>query len=411
MSAETSSHRYRMPVLVLIVFMPFAGGFFLSYLFRSVNAVIAPQLATDLSLGPADLGFLTSVYFMTFAACQLPLGVALDRFGPRRVQATLLMIAAAGAYIFAVGPDLQAVAIGRAVIGIGVCGGLMASFKAITLWFPARFWPMVNGCFVTMGGLGAMSATVPMEIILGVLTWREVFALLSGMTVIAGGLIFITVPERTDRPAPAPVSAQIKGYVHIFSDRWFWSIVPFSILAMSANFAIQGLWAGPWLRDVAGLEREAVAEGLFVLSVAMVVGSSVNGFLAVWLERLGVPLSTVILGLLGCFLVAQLLIVLQVAPNSMLPWIGFGFFSNGTVLCFALLNRFFPLAYSGRVSTAINVLSFSMAFVWQYGIGEIIDLWPSTVNGYSPESYVYSFGAVMVAQLIALIWFWASWRS
>ena len=97
MPAETTSHRYRVPVLVLIVFMPFAGGFFLSYLFRSVNAIIAPQLAADLGLDPADLGFLTSVYFMTFAACQLPLGVALDRFGPRRVQASLLMLAALGA--------------------------------------------------------------------------------------------------------------------------------------------------------------------------------------------------------------------------------------------------------------------------------------------------------------------------
>lgn len=411
MPAETTAHRYRVPVLVLIVFMPFAGGFFLSYLFRSVNAIIAPQLAADLGLDPADLGFLTSVYFMTFAACQLPLGVALDRFGPRRVQASLLMLAALGAFIFAIGADFQAVAIGRALIGIGVCGGLMASFKAITLWFPARAWPVVNGCFLTMGGLGAMTATMPMEIILGYFGWREVFALLAGMTVIAGGLIFISVPERTDRPPAAPLSEQIKGYLFIFRDRRFWSIVPFSILAMSANFSIQGLWAGPWLRDVAGLDRDGVAQGLFVLSAAMVVGSTLNGILAVWLARWGVPLLTVMVGLLGCFLTAQSLIVFQVAPDSLLPWIGFGFFANGTVLCFALLNRIFPLAYSGRVSTAINVLGFGMAFLWQFGIGSIIDLWPSTVDGYAAESYIYAFGAVMAAQLLALVWFWISWRD
>ncbi|MEC8388155.1 MAG: MFS transporter [Pseudomonadota bacterium] len=409
MPASSSTPRFSVPILVLIVFMPFAGGFFLSYVYRSVNAVIAPQLAVDLGLSPADLGFLTSVYFMTFAASQLPLGVLLDRFGPRRVQAYLLFCAAAGAFIFAVGSDFTAVAIGRAIIGFGVCGGLMASFKAITLWFPPRSWPLVNGCFLTMGGLGAMAATVPLELVLNVIGWREVFALMAGLTVIAGGMILISVPERDDAPAPVPVGDQIKGYATIFTDRRFWSIVPCTVAAMATNFAVQGLWAGPWLRDVAGLDRQGVAEYLFVLTVAMMVGSTVNGMVAVWLERRGIPLIATIITLLLCYLTAQACLVLQIAPLSLLPWIGFGFFSNGTVLSYPLLNRLFPLAFSGRVSTAINVLGFGMAFILQYGIGAIIDLWPSTVDGYAAPGYLYALGAVWLVQVAGLLWFLVTW--
>ena len=123
-------------IRLLRVFIPFAFGYFLSYVYRTVNAVIAPDLVADAGLAPAALGLLTSAYFLAFAAFQIPLGVLLDRFGSRRVEAVLLVIAAAGAIVFALAEGVTGLIVGRALIGLGVSACLMAAFKAFSTWLP-----------------------------------------------------------------------------------------------------------------------------------------------------------------------------------------------------------------------------------------------------------------------------------
>lgn len=124
-------------MLWLKLFLPFAGAYFLSYLYRTANAVIGPILTAELALGAGSLGLLTSAYFLSFAAAQLPLGMLLDRFGARRVESGLLLIAATGAATFAIGKSVGDLAFSRALIGLGVSACLMAAFKAFSLWFPA----------------------------------------------------------------------------------------------------------------------------------------------------------------------------------------------------------------------------------------------------------------------------------
>src|SRR5574340_428088 len=114
----------------VVVFLPFAAGYYLSFFFRNVNAVISKDLAREFALTPADLGFLTSMYLLAFAAFQLPLGVLLDRYGPRRTVAALMCVAAGGALIFALARDFTMLSIGRALIGLGVSAGLMGALKA-----------------------------------------------------------------------------------------------------------------------------------------------------------------------------------------------------------------------------------------------------------------------------------------
>ena len=156
----------------LQVFLPFALGYFLSYLYRVINAVLAPDLAVDMGLDPSGLGLLTAVYFITFAAFQLPLGVLLDRFGPRKIEAALLIVAAAGAFVFANAGTLTGLVIGRGLIGFGVSACLMAAFKAFVIWFPKQQLPRINGFQMAAGGLGALAATSPVEWALTVTDWR-----------------------------------------------------------------------------------------------------------------------------------------------------------------------------------------------------------------------------------------------
>src|SRR5262249_28875057 len=118
--------------LIVRVFLPFVAGFFLTNLFRAINALISTELTADLALAAGDLGLLTSVYFLTMAAAQVPIGLCLDRYGPRRVETALLLVAAGGAALFGLSQGFAAVVFGRALIGLGVASGLMAGIKAVT---------------------------------------------------------------------------------------------------------------------------------------------------------------------------------------------------------------------------------------------------------------------------------------
>ena len=151
--------------LFLRVFLPFAFAYFLSYIFRGVNAVIFPYLERDIGITAGDLGLLTSAFFLFFAGCQPVLGVALDRYGPRRVQAVLLVMAAAGSALFGLSLSLGELVVARALIGLGFAGGLMAAIKAITLWYPPRRWGVITGLHMMAGGLGSMAATLPVAMV------------------------------------------------------------------------------------------------------------------------------------------------------------------------------------------------------------------------------------------------------
>ena len=144
--------------LILRVFMPFVAGYYIAYLFRTINAVMAAPLTAELGLGADDLGLLTSVYFLTFAAAQIPIGILLDRFGPRRIQSALLMVAAVGSGLFAVSDNFWMLLAGRALIGLGVASALTAGLKALVLWFPGERVPLLNGLMVMLGALGAVTA-------------------------------------------------------------------------------------------------------------------------------------------------------------------------------------------------------------------------------------------------------------
>ena len=400
-------HYRSMITLFAVVCLPFGAGYFLSYLYRSINAVIGPPLALEFGLGAGDLGLLTSVYFLGFGLFQLPLGILLDRYGPRRVQFALLLVATAGAILFSAAQSFALLAAGRSLIGVGFAGGLMASFKAITLWFPRRRWPLVNGLIMGFGGLGTMAATTPIEMALEWTSWREVFHILAAVTAVASFLILFAVPahESEREGSLNSMKETFAGLGLIFRDRLFWRFVPVSITAMGAGLAIQGLWAGPWLHDVAGLSSEEVARHLLVLNLALTMGMLATGFFADGFSRVGVgPIGMV--GLAALALVVPLaLLILEVHPRGYWVWALFGFLSNLTIVVYPAISAHFTLRYAGRAMTGLNLLLFLGAFLLQYLIGAIIDLWPPAPGGgYHPEGYQTAFGLVALLLLLAIGW-------
>ena len=394
------------PLLFLRVFLPFALGYFISYFFRNVNAIIEADLVGDLGFSAASLGLLTSVYFISFASFQLPLGLLLDRFGPRRTESVLLIFAALGALIFSMAESLSGLILGRLLIGFGVSACLMASFKAYVLWFPPDRLPLMNGLQMVAGGLGAMSATVPLRTALEFTDWRGVFLILSGLTLFSALVLWLVYPEKEGSAGPVPMKKQLEGLKTVLTSRPFLAIAPLVMFSQSAQMAIQGLWAKPWLRDVAGLDEAECANHLMWMMAAMMAGFFLLGLLS---ERLyhARKISPVTVGVsaMAVFIVLQLLMALGWTAQPMLLMTAFSFFATAGILPYAGLSQIFPKALSGRVSTSLNLTVFLGAFAVQWGLGEIINLWPSEGKGYAPESYGAAFGSLAVLQLFGLLWF------
>lgn len=393
------------------ILLPFAAGYFLSYLYRTVNAVIAGDLAGDPSLGEngldaGALGLLTSAYFLTFASAQLPLGILLDRFGPRRVEAALLVVAALGAAVFAVADGIVGLIAGRALIGLGVSACLMAAFKAFRQWFAAERLPLMQGFIMAAGGLGVMTSTIPVEAALEVTDWRGVFLGLAGVTVVVCTAIFFVVPEHHSEEKPETLRDQVRGTVGLFTSRMFWRIAPAAMVAQAIYMSLQGLWAGPWMQDVAGIAEPGSI--LFLMAIAMVAGHLVTGTLAERLARVGIP--AVVPYVVGNVLFLAVCIVLS-AGVTVAPWLLwplFGFTGTTGILAYAILAQYFPPHMAGRVNTAVNLMVFVFAFGLQWGIGAIIDLWGrDAAGGYPPEAYSVAFGAPTA--LLAIVVGWLVW--
>jgi len=388
----------------LVVFGPFAAGYFLSFFFRNVNAVISKDLAGEFALSSADLGFLTSMYLLAFAAFQLPLGVLLDRFGPRRVVAALLCVAAAGALIFGLARDFTTLSLGRALIGLGVSGGLMGAIKAFTLWFPLNRLSLLNGLYLAAGGVGGLSATAPAQALLGPLGWRALFFTLAALSVGAALLVFVVVPEKELPGKGSTLRDQIAGFGRIFSSLAFWRIALPLVICHAGYLTLQGLWLGPWLYDVAGLPRAAVANYLLVTAVAYTFGSVFFGTSSETLARAGISSLTVLkLGLLvslGMF--ALLACGVRTGLGAVLAV--YGFCTISALLAYSLMTPLFPPAMTGRVNTASNVLMFGCSFAFQWGVGAVLRLYPSADGRYAPEGYAMALGILAALQVAALAW-------
>lgn len=394
--------------LVLCVFLPFAGGYYLSYLYRSINAVIAADLVADTGIGAADLGFLTSVYFLTFAVLQLPLGLALDRFGPRRVAALLLLLAALGALLFAYADGLPGLVLGRALIGAGVSSCLMSSFKAFALWFPPQRLPTVNGMLLAFGGLGAISATAPVELLLTITDWRILFLGLAVATIVAAALIFVIVPDHAEGGAQQSLLEQLAGLRRVFSDAVFWRVAPLAALSAGGSQAVLGLWAGPWLRDVMGFDRSQVATHLLIAACALSVGFLLMGMLVERLARLGLRPVQLIGVAMGGFMLVMVVLASGILPGGVvwLLLILFGFMAPAGTVNYALLSQHFGSQLAGRANTALNLLVFVTSFLTQWSLGVVIGYWedPSTQQ-YAPEGYRFALGGLAMLQALALYWF------
>jgi sugar phosphate permease len=362
------------------VFACFAAAYLLSYGLRAINAVIAPALQAELGLSNADLGLLSSAYFLSFASLQLPLGAWLDKYGARRTEATLLLFAALGAALFASSTTLAGLWIARALIGVGVSSCLMAAFKAYRQWFAVDQQSQLASWMLVAGTGGAMMATVPVSLALPHIGWRGVFWLVAALLLLVAAAIFFFLRdvERQFSTAQASSAATAGvddgGYRTIFRSPYFWHMGLLGMVNHGIFAALQTLWAGPWMTTVLGKTAQQTSAILFALNLILMLSYLVLGWSAPRMAARGMRAHRVIGISLGGTLLAQGAMLLTTADGAWLWWLALALCIPVTTLVQSHLALAFPAWLAGRANSAYNLMLFVGAFAAQWGIGVLIDI-------------------------------------
>jgi predicted MFS family arabinose efflux permease len=382
--------------------LPFAFGHYLSLLLRNVNALLAPSLVNSLSLSPGQLGLLTSAFFFTYALVQLPVGLALDRYGPRKVQLLLLLLAAVGALLFASGHTFGELVIARAVIGLGLAGCFMSAVKALSACVAPSRLPSINGYLLAVGGLGSASATLPVRLALQYTDWRGLFVLLAVLTALTALVIWLLVPQAP--PAPSTKPASFSSLRNVYLDPEFRKTTSLILIPHTVFFGIQGLWLGRWMSDVAHFSDAAVAYLLYLSMAGVIFGAIAVGLITERAGRLGIkPLDLAAVGIC-LFLLIQGAFILNHKPSMQLLGVLFTLVGTITGIEYTIIAQSVPRELTGRASTCLNLLIFVGAFVVQAGFGQVIGLWhPDAAGHYPAVAYQVGFGLLILLQLPGLV--------
>ncbi len=391
----------------LRVSLPLCGISFLNQAVRTVTAVIGPEIAVEFGLSASDLGLLAAVMFAAYAAAQIPVGVALDRYGAGVVQTVLGVTIAVGSVIFATAQGLAGLTLGRIVTGVGIAAALMALMTANAQWYPRDRVAGVNGACVCLGALGALAATWPVSLALRHTDWRGVTWGVVGLALVVAAWVRASVPARPPgtEPRRTTLRAELATVLAIYRSAKFWRFVPAVAMLSALNFTWQGLWAGPWLRDVAGLGVEARAGVLFAYAAGLASGSLLVGWAASRLTRAGLDAMVVVTGAMFGLMAVQALLMLRPVCGLSVLWAAFAFLAAAGSVGYTVIAQTFPLAVTGRVSTAINAYMLASVFLLQTAIGRVLDFWPRTeAGGWAPQGYTAALGLSLVVQAAATAW-------
>lgn len=347
------------------------------------------------------------MYFLGFGLVQIPFGLLLDRYGPARVDALLLVLAACGAALFATASSYPALIAGRALIGVGVSVCLMASFQAFVLWYPLERIASMNARAFAIGILGAITVTVPLEAALEAMHWRTIAWLLAAATLAASAALWFVVPARRRAAPHDSLGTALAGVRALLADALFRRTAVMISTSQFAAVSVSTLWIATWLRDVAGYSRAEVAQGLLAVALGLMAGYLVLGRMADARAREGRPAVPLVAGGIALSSACLLLLALGVTRGALALWVAFIFASSAAVLAYSILARRFPKEMAGRVNTTLNTFAFLGMFLGQWVAGLILSLWAPTATGYDPEAYRWAFGALWLVQLVGLAWFWS----
>ena len=367
----------------ITIFLVFALSYYISNLLRAITATISPNLISEFDLSAGDLGLLGGGYFLGFAAVQIPLGYLLDNKGPKKIVSYFLLIAVLGMISFSLSENFITLLISRILIGIGVGACLMGPLTAYRIWYQDETQQRANSWMLMVGAIGMLSSSLPVQFFLPIIGWRMIFITLALLTIFCIILIIFFIPNwnKANTQSNSKDNGSLK---EIWNNSFFKSLVPMGFFNYGGLFAIQTLWAGPWMIKVSGYTPEQSANGLFLIYFSLLISFLSWGYLvpkisknvsdAIRLLKFGAPLNLIVLAF-----------IIYLGPKAgAYHWAFFAVSSVFLSLTQPAVGMAFSLSNAGKALTSFNLLLFIGAFALQWIIGVIIDL---TMNlGYSEIS-------------------------
>ena len=364
----------------ITIFLVFALGYYISNLLRAITATISPNLISEFNLSAGDLGLLGGGYFLGFASVQIPLGYLLDNKGPKKIVSCFLLIAIVGIILFSLSQNFTSLLIARILIGVGVGACLMGPLTAYRIWFQDETQQRANSWMLMTGAIGMLSSSLPVQFFLPLIGWRSIFGILAILTFLSIVLILIFIPNWNKENIQNTYGE--KGSLkEVWQNKFFRSLVPMGFFNYGGLFAIQTLWAGPWMVKVSGYTAEESANGLFIIYLSLLFSFLTWGYFvpkfsknvsdAIKLLKFGAPINLVVLAF-----------IIYLGPKAgAFHWAFFAVSSVFLSLSQPAVGMAFSLSNAGKALTSFNLLLFIGAFALQWIIGVIIDL---TMNlGYS----------------------------
>ena len=396
--------------LAIVVFLVFDLAYFFSTLVRAITATLSPTLTQELGLNARDLGLLAGGYFFGFSLTQLPLGRWLDRHGPRRVLLAFLLVAVLGCLAFAQATSFSGLLLARVLCGIGLSACLMAPLTGYRRWFDPSTQLRTNSWMLMTGSLGMVAATLPVQWLVPIWGWRALFVAMAVCIVLVMLGIRWLVPDWTHRTSaqPSPRQGTDDGsYRAIWRSRYFWRMVPIGFFSYGGMVAIQTLWAGPWMTQVAGWTAMEAATGLFVINLCMLASFWLMGWVTPTLSRKGLRVDQLIAwGLPLSLLVFSAVVLVGPAAGDAAALMLAAFCVSSTLVSLAqpAIGMAFPSELAGRALSAYNLVIFAGIFVVQWGIGLGVDL-ALGLGLDKPVAYQSAFGAFGLLSLLSWVFF------
>ncbi|WP_440693356.1 MFS transporter [Candidatus Pelagibacter sp. HIMB1695] len=385
----------------IIIFLVFALGYFISTLLRAITATISPELVNEFNLSAGELGLLGGGYFLGFASVQIPLGYMLDMRGPRKIVSYFLSLTIVGLLIFALAQNFLTLLVSRIIIGVGVGACLMGPLTAYRIWYQDETQQRANSWMLMVGAIGMLSSSLPVQFFLPIIGWRNIFLLLAFITLVCIILIIIFIPQWTSKGSQKNDDAKLSI---VWQNQFFRSVIPMGFFSTGGLFAIQTLWAGPWMIKVSGYTPEESAKGLFLIYFFMLLSFLIWGYFvpkfsknvndAIRLLKYGSPLSLLVLG-----------VIIYLGPNTdSIHWALFIVSAVFLSLIQPAVGMAFSVSNAGKALTSYNLLIFIGAFFLQWIIGLIIDLGLS-LNYSEIASFQLAMSFVLITSLTSYLYF------
>ncbi len=387
----------------VLIFLVFAFAFFISNLLRSIIATLSPILTSEFNLTAGNLGLLAGGYFLGFTCMQIPLGFLLDKHGPKKIVSSFLIIAIVGTASFALAQNFASLLISRAFIGIGVSACMMGPLTGYRIWFADKYQQRANSWMLMVANIGFVFSTLPVQILLPIIGWRWIFVGITFLIIISIVFILLFIPswdykfEKDENKPEGKLS-------NIWSNKFFKSAIPLGFFNYGGMYAIQTLWAGPWMVRVTGYSPLESAIGLFWINFIALIGFFVWGYILPKISKYGLnSFKLMKFGLPISYLVFLSIIMIGSKAGAFLLTI---YILTSIVLTLSqpAVALSFPKHLAGKSLTSFNFVIFLGTFTMQWGMGLIIDL-SKSLGKSEIVSFQISFFVYLLCCIFSYLYF------